>query len=315
MRARPVLLLLATLLLGGCFSSKTVIVTQEVTRQVEVTRIVVKEPEPVESAATYTPYPTYTPYSTPTALPTSTATPTAIPTTGPTATPTAMPTSVPTDTPTPGPTRPAPTATPYKSPTPALQRIPDTDPGPPFLISVSANRAGEASTYKVTGTMRNDGSETFEAIGIVATFFDDQGFRHGPLQARVPFLLLAPGETTPFSVELAARRVVSFLLHPQGRPTGRQSAPVELRNLNLVYDSTESVRITGRAVNVNPFKVKNVALGGVLLDAGGQIVSLGSAFVLQEDIQPNAAVSVDLRIDRVPFVRYYVYAQAERDWE
>jgi hypothetical protein len=163
--------------------------------------------------------------------------------------------------------------------------------------------------------MRNDGSETYEAIGIVATFFDEDGFRHGPLEARVPFLLLAPGETTPFSVELAARRVVSFLLHPQGRPTGRESAPVELRNLNLAYDSTESVRMTGRAVNPNPFKVKNVALGGVLLDAGGEIVSLGSAFVLEEDILPDASVGFDLRVKRVPFVRYRIYAQAERDWE
>ncbi len=315
MKARIVSLLLTTLLLGGCFSPKTVIVTQEVTRQVEVTRIVVEEREPQGPAVTYTPYPTYTPLPTQTPLPTSTVTPTASPTTGPTETPTAAPTSVPTETPTPRPTRPPPTATPYTPPTPAMTRIPDTDPGPPFSIAVSANRAGEASTYRVTGTMRNDGSETFEAIGIVATFWDDQGFRHGPLQARVPFLLLAPGETTPFSIELAARRVVSFQLHPQGRPTGQESAAVQLSNLNLAYDSTESVRITGRAANVNPFKIKNVVLGGVLLDAGGQIVSLGGAFVLEEDIQPDAAVSFDLRIERVPFVRYYVYAQAERDWE
>lgn len=315
MKARTVSLLLATLLLGGCFSPKTVIVTQEVTREVEVTRIVVEERQPPGSAATYTPYPTYTPVPTYTSLPTSTAAPTATPTTGPTPTATATPTSAPTETPTPGPTRAVPTPTPYVSPTPALTRLPDTDPGPPFSISVSANRAGEASTYKLTGTMRNDGSETYEAIGIVATFWDDEGFRLGPLEARVPFLLLGPGETTPFSIELAARRVVSVLLHPAGRPTGRQSAAVELRNLNLAYDSTESVRITGRAVNINPFKVKNIALGGVLLDAGGQIVSLGSGYVLVEDIQPEAAVSFDLRIERVPFARYFVYAQAERDWE
>lgn len=163
--------------------------------------------------------------------------------------------------------------------------------------------------------MRNDGSETYEAIGITATFWDDQGFRHGPLQARVPFVLLAPGEVTPFSIQLAARRVTAFLLHPEGRPTGTESASVELRNLSLQYDSTGSVRITGSAVNTHPFKIKNVVLGGVLLDAGGQIVSLGTAYVLQEDILPNAGVTFDLRIERVPFVRYYVYAQAERDWE
>jgi hypothetical protein len=109
--------------------------------------------------------------------------------------------------------------------------------------------------------------------------------------------------------------VRSFSLHPEGRPTGRESALVELRSLSLQVDGTGSVRITGRAVNVNPFKVKNVALGGVLLDAGGQIVSLGAAYVLEEDILPNAGVTFDLRVERVPFLRYYVYAQAERDWE
>ena len=45
------------------------------------------------------------------------------------------------------------------------------------------------------------------------------------------------------------------------------------------------------------------------------IVSLGSAYVLEENILPNANVQFDLRIDRVPFYRYTVYAQAERDWE
>jgi hypothetical protein len=107
-----------------------------------------------------------------------------------------------------------------------MSRIKDTDPGPPFAIEVSANRVGESSVYKVTGLMRNDGSQPYEAVGMNATFFDDEGFRHGPLNVDVPFLLLMPGESTPFSIEIAARRVQSFLLHPEGRPTGRESAPV-----------------------------------------------------------------------------------------
>jgi hypothetical protein len=61
--------------------------------------------------------------------------------------------------------------------------------------------------------------------------------------------------------------------------------------------------------------VKNVAVAGVLLDASRQIVSVGSTFVLEEDIKPNASVRFDLRIDRVPFTRYWLYAQAERDWQ
>jgi len=196
-----------------------------------------------------------------------------------------------------------------------MARRKDTDPGPPFTILVSANRAGENSTYKVTGIVRNDSSETYEAIGVNATFYDDQGFRHGPLYADVGCLLLGPGEECPFGVELAARKVVSFLLHPEGRSTGRQSASVVLSNLSLSYDGLGSVRITGIAINRNEFKVKNVVIAGVLKDASHQIVSLGSTYVLQEDITPGAWVRFDLRIKREPFYRYWMYAQAERDWE
>jgi hypothetical protein len=195
-----------------------------------------------------------------------------------------------------------------------MERVRDEDPGPPLTILVSANRAEANSTYKVTGIMRNDTAETYEAIGIVATFFDDQDFRHGPLEADVPFLLLGPGEECPFSVELAARRVQAFLLHPNGRATGRRSAPVLIRNVSLTY-STDSVRVTGTAINGNAFKIKNVAVAGVLTDASGQIVSLGSTYVLEEDIAANGSVGFDLRIERVPFLRYRLYAQAERDWE
>jgi hypothetical protein len=196
-----------------------------------------------------------------------------------------------------------------------MVRIPDRDPGPPLTILVSANRAGANSTYQVTGFLRNDTANTYEAIGIDATFFDDQGFRHGPLKARLPFLLLGPGEQCPFSVKLAARNVESFLLHPNGRETKRESATVTLSNLNMTYSGTDSVRITGRASNPNEFMIKNVAVAGVLKDAGEQIMSLGWTFVLQENIGPNASVAFDLRIERVPFYRYQLYAQAERDWE
>jgi len=99
----------------------------------------------------------------------------------------------------------------------------------PFTVEVSANKATqdplvEASrTYKVTGIVRNDGTETYDAIGVVATFFDDESFRHGPMKATVPFLLLGPGEECPFSIEIAARRVQAFTLHPNGRQTDRRS--------------------------------------------------------------------------------------------
>jgi hypothetical protein len=196
-----------------------------------------------------------------------------------------------------------------------MTRLEDKDPGPPFAILVSANRALENSVYKVTGIVRNDGTQTYEAIGVNATFFDDQGFRHGPLEADVPCLLLAPGQECPFSVDIPARRIQSFLLHPDGRPTGTESTTVALSNLGLSYDGLESVRITGVATNVNPYKIKDIVVAGVLRDASDQIVSLGAAYILREDIEPNASVRFDLRIKRVPFTRYWLYTQAERDWQ
>jgi hypothetical protein len=294
---------------------QTVVVTQEVTREVEVT-VIVEKPGEGEPAATYTPYPTYTPPPTATPAPTSTPEPTATAMPEPTATtePTATP-EPPTATPTAvqfaSPVEPAPVQT----PTPAMQRLQDLDPGPPFTIEVSANRALENSVYKVTGIMTNASSEHYEAVGMNATFFDDQGFRHGPLDVDVPFRLLAPGESCPFSIEIAARRVQSFVLHPEGRPSRTEAASVMLSGLNLTYDSVDSVRVTGYATNENEYMVKNVAIAGVLLDQNRQIVSLGATFVLQEDIQPNASVRFDLRIMREPFTRYWLYAQAERDWQ
>jgi len=44
-------------------------------------------------------------------------------------------------------------------------------------------------------------------------------------------------------------------------------------------------------------------------------VSLGSTYVLQEDIMPGDSVPFSLRVERVPFVDYRLYAQAERDWQ
>jgi hypothetical protein len=106
------------------------------------------------------------------------------------------------------------------------------------------------------------------------------------------------------------------LQHPEGRPSGpgRESIPVGLSDLKLSYDGLNSVRITGLATNVNPFKAKNVVVAGTLEDASGQMVSLGWAHVLQEDILPGSGIRFDVRVKRVPFASYRLYAQAERDW-
>ena len=60
---------------------------------------------------------------------------------------------------------------------------------------------------------------------------------------------------------------------------------------------------------------KNVIVSGPLLNADGQIVSIGSTFGLEDDIAPGAAVRFDLRVAREPYTIYRLYAQTERNWD
>jgi hypothetical protein len=166
----------------------------------------------------------------------------------------------------------------------------------------------------VSGLVRNDGDQTYEAIGVVATFYSEDGFQYGPVDVRCPCTLLAPGESCPFIVQAAMRRPVAFVLHPEGRPTGRESAPVALSQVQLIADGLDSVRITGRVTNKNLFKVMNPVVTGVLIDDSGQIVSLGYTYVIVEDIKPGASVRFGLRVSGAAHTGYRVYAQAERDW-
>jgi hypothetical protein len=289
---RTVALGLATLLaLAACRAPQTVVVTEEVVHEVEVTRVVETTHVVQVLQATPTWTPTTAPQRTPT--PTATAVPTAVSPAG----------------------RPLPRPTSGPPPTPALARLDDEDPGPPFAVVVSAVRAEANSAWKVTGFLRNDGSETYEAIALNATFYDDEAFRHGPIDVRCPCVLLGPGESCPFSVQVAMRRPVSYLLHPDGRPTKRQSAAVEVRGVQIVADGLLSARITGTAANPNPWKIMNPVLIATLEDAGGQIVSLGWAYILQENIPPGGTVPFDVRVELAPFARYQVVGQAERDWQ
>ena len=116
-------------------------------------------------------------------------------------------------------------------------------------------------------------------------------------------------------IEITAQDMASFLIHPDGTPTDRVSAPVELSNVRLADEGIGFYRISGTATNGNTFKVKNVTVSGVLLDVSGQIVSIGSTYVLQEDIAPGEAVRFEVRIEKEDYVDIQLYAQAERDWE
>ena len=226
---------------------------------------------------------------------------------------------------------------PTLAPPRALEWLPDTAPGPPFTVEVSANRATQdplvekSRHYLVSGIVRNDGRQTYAVSSIDVTFFDASGFRgtfrkyplvpggewlwHGKTQAEFPYMLLAPGEACPFLVEITAQDMASFLIHPNGAPTERESVQLEPGGVWVVEDGTGYVRISGTVTNSSSLKVKNVIVAGVLLDANGEIVSLGSTYVLRENIEPGASVSFDLRIARQPYTRYQLYAQAERDWQ
>ncbi|MFN2156524.1 MAG: LysM peptidoglycan-binding domain-containing protein [Anaerolineae bacterium] len=222
---------------------------------------------------------------------------------------------------------------------PGLEQMPDTNPGPPFTVEVSANYAvqdplvAKSRTYTVTGIVRNDGDETYAVSDIMVTFYDADGFRgtfspairdgklvggewhwHGEVQAEFAALLLAPGEEWPFSIQITAQDMASFLIHADAAPTGREPAQVELSGVRLVDEGTGYLRISGTATNASPFKAKGLTVSGVLLDANGQIVSLGSTYVLDEGIEPGASVAFDLRVEQTSYASYQLYAQAEHDW-
>ena len=215
---------------------------------------------------------------------------------------------------------------------PGLEWLPDEDPGPPFTIEITTNRAiphpwlPASQTYQVAGTVRNDGTATYAVSRINVTFIDEEGFRgyvarksslgerHGATEAEFACLLLAPGEACPFVAEITAQNMAAFLVHPDASPTGRASAPVTLSDVTLSYDGSNIVRLSGLAGNPNPFVIKNVIVSGVLLDDAGQIVRAGAAYVLQDDIGAGESVRFDVRVRREDFVTYRLYAQAEREW-
>jgi len=231
-----------------------------------------------------------------------------------------------------------PVVLPVAAPEPALEELEDTDPGPPLTIEVSANRATQdplveqSRQYLVTGVVRNDGGETYAVSAILATFFDAEGFRgtvdrrvrdgkvvstewnwHGRTEAEFAALLLAPGEEWPFSVTITAQDMASFVLHPDAEATERESLPVQLSDVQVANLGTY-LRISGTATNGNDLAIKNVTISGVLRDGNGQIVSIGSKYVLEENIQPGDSVPFAVHIPAEPYARYELYAQAERDW-
>lgn len=314
------------------------------------------EDQPV---ATYTPYPTYTPYSTYTPYPTSTPAPTAIPTlvemdvaettdedaTGETlqepATESTVTSEKPQETPTLAPTE-APAPAPINAPSAAMAqaadmtRIDDPDPAPPLTILVSSILIKGDGYYRLAGTVRNDGSETYGGIGVIATFYENanvctqrevtrrgrDGIErtmtvedcdynwHGPVKVYAACQLLEPGAECPFSLEIYPRDYVSYMLHPEGTPVDyRHPAPLAVSDLNIVNNGLGYLRITGRVSNNNPFVVRDANIAATLTNAAGQIVNVGS-MLLPGEMEAGASKSFDLRVEHVLYSYYNVDAQA-----
>jgi hypothetical protein len=198
------------------------------------------------------------------------------------------------------------------SPLIELRRIPDTDPAPPLTILVDAIRIEADGYYKITGFVRNDGSQAYEGVGVHASFLDDKGGGYGPTEVYAPCPLLEPGAQCPFSLEMYPRNYVAYRLHPLGEPAPayRQLATVALSDLVLSNnDGIGNVRITGTATNANAFTVNNAIIAGALIDDGGRVVSVGSTRLLG-DIAPGESRSFDLRIVYEPYASHQLYAAA-----
>jgi hypothetical protein len=110
-----------------------------------------------------------------------------------------------------------------------------------------------------------------------------------------------------------ARPYVAYRLHANGTPVVyRRPAPLEVGALSVFRDGIGNVRVTGMATNGNAFTVRDPKFAVALIDAGGDVVSVGSAIVIGE-ISPGASVQFDVRVEYQPYARYDLYVQATQD--
>jgi len=218
---------------------------------------------------------------------------------------------------------------------PALVQVEDTNPGPPFFVEISLNQATPnplldgTRIYRISGLLRNEGDAVYAINAVHVTFFDTSGFRgsfnpfprrrygeyiwHGALEADFDCMLLASGEACPFTAEIAAYDMGSFLVHADAViAEWREPAPVEVLDSNLTNQGS-NVQIGGTIHNPNTYAIKNVVVSASLLDANGQITSIGSTYLVQS-IAPGASVSFVAMVPAEPYVTYQIHAQAEGDF-
>jgi hypothetical protein len=194
-----------------------------------------------------------------------------------------------------------------------LTRIPDTDPAPPFEIAVHTIRVTEDGYTEMLGVVRNESTETYEGVGVHASFVDDQGRGHRAVDVFCPSPFLLPGAECPFALDIYGTNYVSYRVHPRGFPAvSGQPAPLTVRVVDVSTDALGNVQITGVATNENPWGVERGTVIGTLVDREGQIVGVGWT-LLFEDVAAGASESFDLRIGYEPYSRYRVYAQGAQD--
>ncbi|MDF1513074.1 MAG: hypothetical protein P1S60_04625 [Anaerolineae bacterium] len=222
-----------------------------------------------------------------------------------------------------------------------LEQIPDTDPGPPFSTEITTNfiepnpDLEQGWIYTVGGYVRNDSDQTYSLQAIHVTFYDSDGFHgafypfassgrgrsrggeyiwHGRTEADYACLLLGPGQTCAFSVQIAAADMGLFLVHPDATVVEwHEAIGVDVRSVSLEANGVGYVRVSGSVYNENPYRIKNVMLSGVLFDETGQWVSFGTRTLL-EDIEPGSDAGFVIWLKDTPYTGYEVFATAERDF-
>ncbi len=174
---------------------------------------------------------------------------------------------------------------------------------------VSANRLLQGYRFKLTGLLRNDDTEPYAGLGLIATFFREDGSRFGPVRATLPCPILNPGESCPFVIEAIDKDLAEVMLHPEGYPTSREALPVSVAIQHHYVDELGYVHLNGLATNPNSVPLSSTTIVGALTDRRGEIVSVGTALVL-EPIPPKGSAPFEMLIRYVPYTGYLFFTQA-----
>jgi len=196
----------------------------------------------------------------------------------------------------------------------APARVEDVDPAPPFAVMVDGVRLVDGgATYKVTGWIRNDGDETYEGIGLGATFYDGSEWHFGPFNATCACYTLEPGQSCAFSVDAYARDYTGYRLHPEGSPlkawTGSSTA-LTVRDAVVAGNVAGYVQLTGVVQNQTGSAVTAVRVSAALLDGDGAVTGVGTVIVAGK-LAPGAEVAFSLRVPADIYACYTVTAEAE----